>query len=121
MAKVLIVDDSNTLRQMIADVLQKSGFHIDVASNGLEALKKMESSRPDLVVMDIVMPEMNGYELCRKIKNDPKTGNIPVIMCSTKNEEFDRIWGMKQGADAYIAKPFHPNDLISTVKLLLKG
>ena len=121
MSKVLIVEDSATSRQMIAEILQKSGFTIDLASNGVEALKVMESGLPDLVVLDIIMPQMNGYEFCRKIKGDDKTKNIPVIMCSTKNQEFDRIWGMKNGADAYIAKPFHPNDLVTTVKLLLKG
>lgn len=121
MPKVLIVDDSNTLREMIAGLLQSSGMTIDVASNGVEALKKIAVDAPDLVVMDIVMPEMNGYELCRNIKSDPKTESVPVVMCSSKSEEFDRYWGMKQGADAYIAKPFAPADLVGTVKQLLRG
>jgi twitching motility two-component system response regulator PilH len=121
MPKVLIVDDSNTLREMIAGLLQSSGMTIDVASNGVEALQKIADSIPDLVVMDIVMPEMNGYELCRHIKSNPKTEKVPVVMCSSKSEEFDRYWGMKQGADAYIAKPFAPNDLVGTVKQLLRG
>lgn len=121
MSKILVVDDSNTLREMISDLLKGSGMKIDVASNGIEALEKIEISRPDLVVLDIVMPGMNGYELCRKLKSDPKTQNVPVVLCSSKGEEFDRYWGMKQGADAYITKPFHPNDLIGTVKQLLRG
>ena len=81
----------------------------------------MQLSCPDLVVLDIVMPKMNGYEVCRKLKTDPKTQNVPVVMCSSKGEEFDRYWGMKQGADAYVVKPFQPKELVATVKQLLKG
>ncbi|HEY9700864.1 MAG TPA: response regulator [Allocoleopsis sp.] len=121
MSKVLIVDDSNTQCEIIAELLQKSGISIDIATNGVEALEKVNSGHPDLVVLDIIMPEMNGYEVCRKIKGDDQTKNIPVVMCSTKSEEFDRYWGMTNGADAYISKPFHPNDLIGTVKQLLRG
>ena len=121
MSKVLVVDDSNTLREMISELLKENGLNIDVASNGVEALEKIQGNRPDLVVLDIVMPGMNGYELCRKIKADPKTQSVPVVMCSSKGEEFDRYWGMKQGADAYIAKPFHPKELVGTVKQLLRN
>ena len=71
--------------------------------------------------MDIVMPRMNRYELCRRLKSDPKTQNVPVVTCSSKGEEFDRYWGMKQGADDYIAKPFQPVELIGTVKQLLRA
>jgi twitching motility two-component system response regulator PilH len=76
--------------------------------------------RPDLVVLDIVMPKMNGYEVCRNIKSNPETKNVPVLICSLKGEDFDRYWGMKQGADAYIAKPFKPKEFIATIKQLLK-
>ena len=92
-----------------------------VACDGVEALEHLETFNPDIVVMDIVMPRMNGYELCRRLKSDPKTQNVPVVMCSSKGEEFDRYWGMKQGADAYIAKPFQPVELIGTVKQLLRA
>jgi twitching motility two-component system response regulator PilH len=120
MSTVLVVDDSPMLRQMVSDLLKKSGLAVVQAGDGIEAMEKIEADPPDLVVMDIVMPRMNGYELCRWIKNNPKTQNIPVIMCSTKNEEFDRYWGMKQGGDAYIAKPFHPEEMIQAVKQLLR-
>jgi twitching motility two-component system response regulator PilH len=76
---------------------------------------------PDLIVLDIVMPEMNGYDFCRRVKSDPKTKDLPVIMCSSKSEEFDHYWGLKQGADAYLNKPFEPSELLSTIKQLLKG
>lgn len=121
MSTVLVVEDSMTQRAMITDLLKGSGLNVTIASDGVEALEKIQGHSPDLVVLDIVMPRMNGYEVCRQIKANPKTQNIPVVMCSSKGEEFDRYWGMKQGADAYIAKPFQPTELVGTVKQLLRG
>lgn len=121
MSTVLVVEDSLAQRQMISDLLKKSGLKVTLASDGVEALGQIEQSHPDLVVLDIVMPRMNGYEVCRRLKADSKTQDVPVVMCSSKGEEFDRYWGMKQGADAYIAKPFQPSELIGTVKQLLRG
>ena len=121
MSTVLVVEVSVTQREMITDLLKGSGLSVSIATDGVEALEHIEGHRPDLVVLDIVMPRMNGYEVCRRIKADPKTQNVPVVMCSSKGEEFDRYWGMKQGADAYIAKPFQPTELVGTVKQLLRG
>ncbi len=121
MSTVLIVDDSQTLRQMLSDLLREHGIKVVVATNGVEAKERIQSSAPDLVITDLIMPQMNGYELCRWIKNEPTTQSIPVLICSTKSEEFDRYWGMKQGADAYITKPFHPPELLKTVRQLLRG
>lgn len=123
MSTVLVVEDSLTQRQMIGDLLKDSGLDASIVSvsDGVEALEQIKNQCPDLVVLDIVMPRMNGYEVCRQIKTDPKTQNVPVVMCSSKGEEFDIYWGMKQGADAYISKPFEPDELIGTVKQLLKG
>jgi twitching motility two-component system response regulator PilH len=121
MSTVLIVDDSPALREMIAGLLINVGMTILEAQDGAEAQKKIEANPPDLVVLDIVMPNMNGYELTRWIKNNPKTKDVPIVICSSKGEEFDRYWGMKQGADAYIAKPFRPNEMVETVKQLLRG
>lgn len=121
MSIVLVVEDSLAQRQMISDLLKGSGLKVAVASDGVDALEQIKQFSPDLVVLDIVMPRMNGYEVCRRLKNDPKTQNVPVVMCSSKGEEFDRYWGIKQGADAYIAKPFQPTELIGTVKQLLRG
>jgi twitching motility two-component system response regulator PilH len=118
---VLVVEDSVTQREMITDLLKGNGLNVTIASDGVEALEKIQGQRPDLVVLDIVMPRMNGYEVCRRLKADPKTQHVPVVMCSSKGEEFDRYWGMKQGADAYIAKPFQPTELVGTVKQLLRG
>jgi twitching motility two-component system response regulator PilH len=121
MSTVLVVEDSLPQREMITELLRGIGLTVTVASDGMEALEQMQSQRPDMVVLDIVMPRMNGYELCRRIKADPSTQNVPVVMCSSKGEEFDRYWGVKQGADAYIAKPFQPIELVGTVKQLLRG
>jgi len=121
MSTVLIVEDSVAQREMITDLLKASGLTVTHASDGLEALEAIKTTAPDLVVLDIVMPRMNGYEVCRRLKSDPKTQNVPVVMCSSKGEEFDRYWGMKQGADAYIAKPFQPTELVGTVRQLLRG
>lgn len=120
MTKILIVDDSQTLRKMLSDLLVSNGIVVVEATNGKEAQQQIETEEPpDLVITDLIMPEMNGYELCRWIK--AHTRRIPVLVCSTKSEEFDRYWGMKQGADAYITKPFHPPELLKTVKQLLRG
>lgn len=123
MSTVLVVEDSVTQRQMISDLLKDSGLNASVVSvgDGVEALEQIKNQCPDIVVLDIVMPRMNGYEVCRQLKTDPNTENVPVIMCSSKGEEFDKYWGMKQGADAYIAKPFEPKELIGTIKQLLRG
>jgi len=121
MSTVLVVDDSQTLRQMLSELLQMNGIKVVEATNGIEAKEQIQASAPDLVITDLIMPQMNGYELCRWIKNEPTTQNIPVLICSTKSEEFDRYWGMKQGADAYITKPLHPPELMKTVKQLLRG
>lgn len=121
MSTILIVEDSIVQREMMTDLLKASGLKVTHASDGAEALEAIRKAPPDLVVLDIVMPRMNGYELCRRLKSDPKTQNVPVVICSSKGEEFDRYWGMKQGADAYIAKPFQSIELLGTVKQLLRG
>lgn len=116
-----MVEDSPTQRELITDLLKRSGLKVMVATDGMDALEQVQLSCPDLVVLDVVMPRMNGYEVCRRLKTDPRTQNVPVIICSSKGEEFDRYWGMKQGADAYIVKPFQPRELLVTVKQLLRG
>jgi twitching motility two-component system response regulator PilH len=120
MSTVLLVEDSLSTRKMISELLIKQGMKVEIAVDGVEALEILPTIKPDLVVLDIVMPKMNGYEVCRNIKSNPKTKNVPVLICSSKGEDFDRYWGMKQGADAYIAKPFQPKELIATIKQLLK-
>jgi len=120
MSTVLVVEDSPPQREMITTLLKDNGLSVSSASDGVEALEQIQNTCPDIVVLDIVMPRMNGYELCRRLKDNPKTKGMPVVMCSTKGEEFDRYWGMRQGADAYISKPFQPQELVGTVRQLLR-
>ncbi len=120
MSAVLVVDDSTMVRIILAECLESSGFEVIEAIDGIEAIEQIQAYRPDLVITDIVMPRMNGYELCRWIKSDPRTKGIPVMMCTTKGEDFDRYWGLKQGADAYIAKPYQPLEMVEAVKSLLE-
>jgi twitching motility two-component system response regulator PilH len=119
MNSVLIVDDSIVVREMISEQLRQSGYEVSVATDGMDAIEHIQATRPDLVITDIVMPRMNGYELCRWIKSDPRTHHIPVMMCSTKSEEFDRYWGIKQGADAYVIKPCPPAEMMTAIQHLL--
>jgi twitching motility two-component system response regulator PilH len=119
MITVLVVDDSITPRQMLSELLQTHGLKVIEAINGVDAQAKMATEKVNIVITDLIMPEMNGYELCRWIKNNPETSNIPVLMCSTKSEEFDRYWGMRQGADAYITKPYQSGEMLKTIKSLL--
>jgi twitching motility two-component system response regulator PilH len=120
MVTILIVDDSSSLRETFSEILSSIKIKVLTANNGSEAVELLGKCSPDLVITDLIMPEMNGYELCRWVKNNPSTKEIPVLMCSTKSEEFDRYWGMKQGADAYLTKPFQAAELISAVKDILK-
>jgi twitching motility two-component system response regulator PilH len=119
MVKVLVVDDSAMVLEMVSAHLKQNGIEVLEAHDGSEAVEQLKTVTPDLVVTDVVMPKMNGYELCRWIKNNASTKDVPVIMCTTKSEEFDKYWGMKQGADAYLTKPYHPPELIKTIKQLL--
>ncbi|NCO74047.1 MAG: response regulator [Cyanobacteria bacterium] len=120
MIKILVVDDNHTPREVICEALKQFNIQVKEAVNGVEATKILEAEQFNLVITDVVMPEMNGYELCRWIKTNPATGKIPVIICSTKGEDFDIHWATKQGADAYIIKPFKTMELLKTIKYLLK-
>jgi twitching motility two-component system response regulator PilH len=113
--KVLVVDDSPTERFYIADLLSKHGYHVVTAENGEEALDKTRSERPSVVLMDVVMPGTNGFQATRALNKDPSTTDIPVILCTTKSNETDKIWGMRQGAKEYLVKPIKAEELLATV------
>lgn len=119
MSRILVVDDSSTYRQMISELLADKGHEIAMAVNGADGLEKIASFRPDLVVLDVVMPEMNGYDVCRNLRRDPATEDLPVLMCSSKDEASDLYWGKKQGASAYLVKPFDTVELLETIEQLL--
>ena len=105
MALILIVDDSPTEVHQMRQILEAAGFEVATAGDGDEAIRKARELRPNLILMDIVMPGMDGFRATRELRNDPKTSAIPVIMVSSKNQESDMVWGMRQGAVDYIVKP----------------
>ncbi|ACK65300.1 response regulator receiver protein [Rippkaea orientalis PCC 8801] len=119
MTTILVTDDSTAQRELIAGLLVDNGFSVITAIDGEQALEKVQETLFDLIILDVVMPKLNGFQTCRKLKEDPKTQNIPVILCSTKNTDVDRYWAKKQGANEYIVKPFSPNELIEKVQQLL--
>lgn len=118
MGYTLIVEDSATERAVITDYLQQIGINVSIAASGEEALKKIEADIPDLIVLDVVLPGLSGFEICRQLKGTEPTNKIPIIICSTKNTDIDKFWGKKQGADAYISKPIDRQELIGKVKEL---
>ena len=113
---VLVVDDSPTGRQAASNLLQRSGYQVSTAVDGEEALEKIAAAPPPVVVLDIVLPKMNGYQVLRQLKASDSTRGIKVILVSSKSQESDRFWGMKQGADDYIAKPYRDEALLAAVK-----
>ena len=120
MGTALVVEDSLTEREVLTGYLQEAGITVVTATSGEEALEKINNTTPDLIVLDVVLPGRSGFEICRQIKNTNHTSNIPVIICSTKGSEMDKFWGMKQGADAYLSKPVDKDELITTVKKLIR-
>jgi len=116
--KILVVDDSPTERYFLTDILVKNGFSVSTAENGEEALVKVKADKPQLILMDVVMPGQNGFQVTRAIARDPDTQNIPIIICTSKGQETDRIWGLRQGARDYIVKPIDPQELLSKIAAL---
>ncbi len=116
MSTILIVDDLASEAQLMAKVVQSMGHHAVIATDGAEALNAVKSAQPSLILMDVVMPGMNGFETCRKIKKDKTSADIPVIMVTTKDQETDKFWATKQGANGYVVKPFGPDDLAKVIR-----
>ncbi|MEN7530898.1 MULTISPECIES: PleD family two-component system response regulator [unclassified Cupriavidus] len=117
-SKILIVDDSPTEALFMSDLLGKKGFKVSVAGNSDQALARLEADTFDLILMDVVMPGQNGYQTTRAIKRDDRFKDIPVIMCTSKGLETDRIWGMRQGASDYIVKPVDGEELLTKIAAL---
>jgi twitching motility two-component system response regulator PilH len=114
--KILLVDDSKTELHYLSDVLGKLGFAVRTAENGEDAMRRLGEEKPDLILMDVVMPGQNGFQLTRAITRDPRFADVPVIMCTSKNQETDRVWGMRQGARDYIVKPVDPDELVAKIR-----
>lgn len=118
-ATVLIVEDVASERELMSHYLRQAGYSVIGATTGVEGLDRAIALKPDAIVTDIVMPGISGFELCRKLKNLPETQAVPVIMCSSKGQTIDRMWGKRQGADIYLTKPYTKAQLIEAIKTVL--
>lgn len=116
--KVLVIDDSKTELMFLTDLLQKQGYQVRTAENAQEAQARLSEEKPDLILMDVVMPGQNGFQLTRAIARDAKYADVPIIMCTSKNQETDRVWGLRQGASDYITKPVNAQELQSKIAAL---
>ncbi|MGA0610389.1 response regulator [Caldimonas sp. KR1-144] len=114
--KILLVDDSKTELHFLSELLTKRGYRVRTAENGEEAMKRLEEEKPDLILMDVVMPGQNGFQLTRAITRDPRFAEVPVIMCTSKGQETDKVWGMRQGARDYVVKPVDADELIAKIR-----
>jgi len=116
--KVLIVDDSPTERFFLTDLLRKQGYDVLTADSGESGVAAAKAEKPDLILMDVVMPGLNGFQATRQLSRSPETSAIPVIMCTTKGQETDRVWGLRQGAVEYLVKPVVAEELLAKIKAL---
>jgi twitching motility two-component system response regulator PilH len=119
MARILVVDDSPTETEAFRTVLEKNGHEVLNAENGADGVAVARQELPDLVLMDIVMPGLNGFQATRQLTRNPETKNIPVVIVTTKDQETDRVWGKRQGASGYLVKPVSENHLLSEISSLL--
>lgn len=113
--RVLVVDDSPTDLQMLSSLLQKQGYDVLTAVDGDDAIDKAAGTHPPLIVLDIILPKKNGFQVCRQLKTTPETRDIKIILVSSKNQDSDKFWGLKQGADDYIAKPYQDAEMVAAV------
>jgi twitching motility two-component system response regulator PilH len=117
--KILAVDDSETELTVMATPLRRQGYTVVTASNAAEALTQIELEQPDLVLLDVIMPGVNGFQLCRNLRRDPRFARLPIIMITSKDQVSDREWGLKQGASEYLTKPVTPERLLAAVDVYL--
>lgn len=118
MTTILLVEDSLTETQVLTRYLSQAGMKVVSVSNGEEAQLKLQSQTPDLVILDVILPGQSGFEICRELKTNPNTQKIPVLICSTKDTEADKLWGSMLGADGYIPKPVNQQQLMQTIRQL---
>ena len=116
--KVLVVDDSKTELMFLTDLLTKNGFTVKTAENAEDAFRRLAEEKPELILMDVVMPGQNGFQLTRAISRDPLYSDIPIMICTSKSQETDRVWGMRQGARDYITKPVNASELMAKIRAL---
>ena len=116
--KVLVVDDSKTELMFLTEILHQQGYQVRTAENAEQALARLEEEKPDLILMDVVMPGQNGFQLTRSLARNTKFADVPIIMCTSKNQETDRVWGLRQCASDYITKPVNPQELQAKIAAL---
>ena len=116
--KIMVVDDSPTERYFLQDLLTKNGYTVVIAENGEEGVARAAKEMPDLILMDVVMPGLNGFQATRQISKAPETAHIPIFMCTTKDQETDKVWGQRQGAKDYLVKPVDGPALLAKIKAL---
>jgi twitching motility two-component system response regulator PilH len=121
MAKVMVVDDALSELKLMESILRSAGHQVSCYEGGELLEQRVVEERPDVLLLDIVMPNRNGYELLRSLRKDPRTKDTPVVFVSSKNQESDRVWGKRQGAADYLAKPFSPEQLLTMVRQLVRG
>ncbi len=119
MPRILIIDDSPTEIHVLSGILSKNGFDVLTAANGEDGIETAKREKPDLILMDVVMPGMNGFQATRSLSKDPATETIPIIIVTTKDQETDRVWGLRQGAKDYLPKPVEEGELVNKIKALL--
>jgi two-component system alkaline phosphatase synthesis response regulator PhoP len=119
-ARILVAEDERDVAELIRYTLDREGFEVVVATNGAEALRQARDSRPDLVLLDLMLPQVNGWELCRRLKQDPATRALPVIMLTARSEEGDKVLGFELGADDYVTKPFSTRELVARVRAVVR-
>ena len=118
--RILLVEDSPAYMLMMQNALEGKGYTILTAEDGEQAIEQAHLHCPDLILLDVVLPKKNGYQVCRQLKTEPAMKSIPIIMVSSKTQDFDKYWGMKQGADGYITKPFAPEQLVAEIEQRLQ-
>lgn len=116
MGTILVVEDTLSELELMSHYLREGGYNVINAVGAQEALDKIAQQKPDAIITDVVMPGMSGFELCRRLKTHPATEDVPIVICSSKDQEIDRLWGMRQGADAYLTKPFTREQILRAIK-----
>ena len=120
-SKIFIADDESGFVSTLKSRLEFEGFEVTTAPDGKAALEQIPGEAPDLILLDVMMPAVNGYQVCRELKENPDTKSIPILMLTAKSQESDKFWGMEAGADAYLTKPFDMDELIEKIGALLGG
>ena len=119
-SRVLIVEDEPDIRELVVHHLKREGYQVSAASSGEEALRQVQAAPPDLIILDLMVPAMDGLEVCRRLRQDPATASLPIVMLTAKGDEIDRVLGLEIGADDYVVKPFSPKELLARVRAVLR-